>query len=126
MLKLLMPQLRMRKRKCCKNYIILSYLLYYCLLSISAYILISGSQLSNIGSLDPKKAKGKILVCLVSDITGIVLAEQEALLVGAVGLILANNEKRGNDIMAVVHLLPAAHINFTDGEYVYSYTKLNK
>lgn len=84
------------------------------------------SQLCNTGSLDPKKAKGKILICLVSDPTGIYIAEQEALLAGAVGLVLANNEKRGNDIMAVVHFLPASHINFTDGEYVYSYAKLTK
>ncbi|KAK4275255.1 hypothetical protein QN277_018370 [Acacia crassicarpa] len=87
---------------------------------------VEDAQLCNAGSLDPEKAKGKILVCLVTSRDGILLAEQGAVLAGAVGLILANDEKRGNDIMAVVHLLPASHINFTDGEYIYSYTKLTK
>ena len=46
---------------------------------------------------------------------------QQAALAGAVGMILANDEQNGNDILAEPHLLPASHINFTDGKYVIAY-----
>ncbi|KAI4307811.1 hypothetical protein L6164_030952 [Bauhinia variegata] len=77
------------------------------------------------GTLDPNKVKGKILVCLRR---GPERSEEglQASLAGAVGMILANEDKSGNDLTADPHVLPAAHINFTDGEYVYSYIKNNK
>ncbi|MED6123302.1 hypothetical protein PIB30_047836, partial [Stylosanthes scabra] len=87
---------------------------------------IEDAEICKIGSLDPKKTKGKILVCLLNEIDGLVYAEEEALSKGTIGLILANNKQRGNDIIAYAHLLPTTHINYTDGEYVYSYIRATK
>ncbi|EEF31756.1 Xylem serine proteinase 1 precursor, putative [Ricinus communis] len=72
------------------------------------------------GSLDPKKVKGKIVVCLRGE-NGRVDKGEQAFLAGAVGMILANDEKSGNEIIADPHVLPAAHVNYTDGEAVFAY-----
>ncbi|KAL3508936.1 hypothetical protein ACH5RR_028337 [Cinchona calisaya] len=72
------------------------------------------------GTLDPSKAKGKILVCLRGD-NARVDKGQQAALVGAVGMVLANNELSGNEIIADPHVLPASQINYTDGLAVFSY-----
>ncbi|XP_061945921.1 uncharacterized protein LOC133669702 [Populus nigra] len=77
------------------------------------------------GALDPKKVKGKILVCLRGE-NGRVDKGHQALLAGAVGMILANDENSGNEIIADTHVLPAAHVNFTDGEAVFSYLNFTK
>lgn len=45
---------------------------------------------------------------------------------GAVGMILANDIRRWNDVIADPHLLPASHINFTDGEFVFEYLNSTK
>ncbi|TKY47081.1 Subtilisin protease SBT5.4 [Spatholobus suberectus] len=87
---------------------------------------IEDAKLCKVGTLDPKKAKGKILVCLLKEFDGLLYAEEEALSTGTVGLILANNKQLGNDIMPFAHLLPTSHINYTDGEYVYSYIEGTK
>ncbi|KAI3803617.1 hypothetical protein L1987_31774 [Smallanthus sonchifolius] len=78
------------------------------------------AQLCKAGSLDPTMAKGKILVCLRGD-NAWVDEGQEAALAGAVGMILANNEASGNEIIADPHVLPATHITYTDGLAVYRY-----
>lgn len=72
------------------------------------------------GTLDPVKVKGKILVCLRGDNARVDKGEQ-ALLAGAVGMVLANNELSGNEIIADPHVLPASHINFIDGNAVLKY-----
>ncbi|KAL5581660.1 hypothetical protein UlMin_014102 [Ulmus minor] len=77
------------------------------------------------GTLDPKKVKGKILVCLRGDNARVDKGEQ-ALLAGAVGMILANNELNGNEVIADPHLLPATQINYTDGVAVFSYINSTK
>ncbi|XP_050133696.1 subtilisin-like protease SBT5.3 [Malus sylvestris] len=76
-------------------------------------------------TLDPKKVKGKILACLRGDNARVDKGEQ-ALLAGAVGMILANNELTGNEIIADPHVLPASHINFTDGNLVFAYINSTK
>ncbi|XP_076927058.1 subtilisin-like protease SBT5.3 [Bidens hawaiensis] len=78
------------------------------------------AQLCKAGSLDPKIAKGKILVCLRGD-NARVDKGQEAALAGAVGMILANNDASGNEIIADPHVLPATHITYSDGLAVYHY-----
>ena len=78
------------------------------------------------GAIDLKKAKGKILVCLLKEIVGLVYADQQALVAGSVAMTLANNEQRGNDIFAHPHLVPTSLVNFTDGQYVYSYINRTK
>ncbi|KAL2332871.1 hypothetical protein Fmac_014084 [Flemingia macrophylla] len=82
---------------------------------------IEDAQLCKVGTLDPKKAKGKILVRLLKELDGLSYAEEDALSTGTVGLILSNSKQRGNDIVPFAHLMPTSHINYTDGEYVYSY-----
>ncbi|XVE50924.1 hypothetical protein DITRI_Ditri01bG0202400 [Diplodiscus trichospermus] len=77
------------------------------------------------GTLDPKKAKGKIVVCLRGNNARTDKGKQ-ALLAGAAGMILANDEKSGNEIIADPHLLPATHINFTDGDIVFAYINSTK
>ncbi|KAJ0866980.1 putative tripeptidyl-peptidase II [Helianthus annuus] len=72
------------------------------------------AQLCKARSLDPKKAKGKLLVCLRGD-NARVDKGQEAALAGAVGMVLANNDVSGNEIIADPHVFPATHITYTDG-----------
>lgn len=72
------------------------------------------------GSLDPEKAKGKILVCL-RGINARVDKGQQAALAGAVGMVLANNKDAGNEILADPHVLPVSHINYTSGVAIFKY-----
>ena len=77
------------------------------------------------GALDPKKAKGKILVCLRG---GNDRADKgvQAAHVGAVGMVLVNDVQSGNEIVADPHVLPASHVNFTDGTYIFAYINRTK
>ncbi|XP_022716660.1 subtilisin-like protease SBT5.4 [Durio zibethinus] len=77
------------------------------------------------GTLDPKMVKGKILVCL-RGINARTDKGKQALLAGAVGMILANDKNSGNEVIADPHLLPATHINFTDGATVFAYVNSTK
>ncbi|KAL9453916.1 hypothetical protein AB3S75_009508 [Citrus x aurantiifolia] len=77
------------------------------------------------GTLDPKKVKGKILVCLRGD-NARVDKGQQALLAGAVGMVLANAQENGNELLADPHLLPASHINFTDGADLFRHVNSTK
>ncbi|XP_047322910.1 subtilisin-like protease SBT5.4 [Impatiens glandulifera] len=77
-------------------------------------------------SLDPKKVKGKLLVCLndkssISIEKGFVAAE-----VGAVGMILCNDKSIGNRIREDPHFLPTSNVNYTDGLAIFEYIKSNK
>lgn len=83
------------------------------------------SVLCKAGTLDPKKVKGKILVCLRGDNARVDKGEQ-ALLAGAVGMVLANNEANGDEVIADPHVLPASHINFTGGYTIYKYINTTK
>lgn len=77
------------------------------------------------GSLDSKKVKGKIIVC-IRGVNGRAEKGAVAYLAGAVGMILANDEKSGNEIIPDPHFLPASHINYSDGQAVYAYIKSTK
>ena len=50
----------------------------------------------------------------------------QSALAGAVGMILANNILTGNEIIADAHVLPASHINYTDGLAVFTYINSTK
>lgn len=76
-------------------------------------------------TLDPKKVKGKIVVCLRGE-NARVAKGQEAARAGAAGMILCNDELSGNEIIADPHVLPATHINYTDGLIVYAYINTTK
>ncbi|KAI9187219.1 hypothetical protein LWI28_025662 [Acer negundo] len=86
---------------------------------------VSDATLCKPGTLDPVKVKGKILVCLRGE-NGRVEKGSLAAKAGAVGMILANNKESGNEILADAHLLPASHINFTDGLSVFAYINSTK
>ncbi|KAJ1403411.1 Peptidase S8/S53 domain [Sesbania bispinosa] len=77
------------------------------------------------GTLDPNKVKGKIVVCL-RGVNARVDKGEQALLAGAVGMVLANDKSNGNEILADPHLLPASHINFTNGVAVFDYINSTK
>ncbi|XP_057757349.1 subtilisin-like protease SBT5.3 [Arachis stenosperma] len=77
------------------------------------------------GTLDPKKVKGKIVLCLRGSSSRAEKGE-EALLAGAVGMVLANDKIDGNEILADPHLLPASHVNFTDGLTIFDYINSTK
>ncbi|XP_043699024.1 subtilisin-like protease SBT5.4 [Telopea speciosissima] len=72
------------------------------------------------GTLDPNKVKGKILVC-VRGVNARVDKGEQALLAGAVGMILANDEASGNEVIADAHLLPASHLTYSDSLTVFAY-----
>ncbi|KAK9155619.1 hypothetical protein Sjap_003099 [Stephania japonica] len=80
----------------------------------------SDAQICMIGSLDPKKVKGKVVICLRGG-NGRVEKGAAAELAGAAGMILCNDEFSGDEIIADAHLLPASHINLKDGLEVYKY-----
>ncbi|XVF70955.1 hypothetical protein PTKIN_Ptkin11bG0204000 [Pterospermum kingtungense] len=85
----------------------------------------SDSILCQPGTLDPEKVKGKILVCL-RGVNDRIDKGRQALLAGAVGMILANDNTSGNEVLADPHLLPATHLNFTDGAAVFAYINSTK
>ncbi|XP_024029601.1 subtilisin-like protease SBT5.4 isoform X1 [Morus notabilis] len=85
----------------------------------------SDAQQCKRGALDPKKVKGNILVCVWGKFARSEMGEQ-AFHSGAVGMILANDIRRWNDVIADPHLLPASHINFTDGEFIFEYLNSTK
>ncbi|XP_058733827.1 subtilisin-like protease SBT5.3 [Vicia villosa] len=76
------------------------------------------------GSLDPKKVKGKILVCLRGE-TGRVDKGVQALRVGAIGMIIDNFDQ-GYEVIADPHVLPATHVSFKYGNFINNYIKETK
>ncbi|KAL3652652.1 hypothetical protein CASFOL_002333 [Castilleja foliolosa] len=79
------------------------------------------AEVCKVGTLDEKKVKGKILVCLRGD-NGRIEKGEEALLAGAKGMILANDDRAsGYEIIADAHVLPATHISYIDGLALFSY-----
>ncbi|KAK9156404.1 hypothetical protein Sjap_003884 [Stephania japonica] len=78
------------------------------------------SNICQANTLDPEKVKGKILLC-VRGVTERLDKGKEAARAGAVGMILANDVASQNEILADPHVLPAAHISYSDGKEVFSY-----
>ncbi|KAI5417289.1 hypothetical protein KIW84_042048 [Lathyrus oleraceus] len=76
-------------------------------------------------ALDPKKVKGKILVCLRGETARIDKGVQ-ASRVGAVGMILVNDEDSANGVIADLHVLPATNVGFADGSAIYNYINHTK
>lgn len=76
-------------------------------------------------SLNPEKAKGRILVCLRGK-NGRVEKGEAVREAGGVGMVLANAESDGNEIIADAHVLPATHISYSDGLTLYSYLNSTK
>lgn len=77
------------------------------------------------GTLDRKKVEGKIVVCLRGD-NPRVEKGAVARAAGAAGMILINSDVDGAEILADPHLLPATHINYTDGLVLLAYINSTK
>ncbi|CAL0330089.1 unnamed protein product [Lupinus luteus] len=77
------------------------------------------------GSLDPIKAKGKILVCDTNP--GDPIGQGiEAARVGALGLILTDVNNPLDKIKPAPHVLPVSRVNFTEGSYILNYINNTK
>ncbi|CAJ2664206.1 unnamed protein product [Trifolium pratense] len=77
------------------------------------------------GSLDPHKVKGKIVVCLRGESSRVEKGMQ-ASKAGAIGMVLVNDAASGGEVIADPHVLPATHINFTEGVNIFSYINSTK
>jgi hypothetical protein len=69
--------------------------------------------------------KGKIVVCL-RGINSRVDKGRQALLAGAVGMVLANDLNNGNELISDAHVLPTAHITYNDSLPVFAYINSTK
>jgi len=77
------------------------------------------------GTIDPEKARGRILVCLRGT-TARVEKSFVALEAEAVGMILCNDESSGNELIADPHFLPTSAISYDDGVAVFAYINSTK
>ncbi|XP_065003697.1 subtilisin-like protease SBT5.3 [Musa acuminata AAA Group] len=97
---------------------------FYPLISSAEAKLVNASarqaRLCYLGSLDPAKVKGKIVVCL-RGITARVEKGEAVHQAGGIGMVLANDVDNGNEIVADAHVLPATHITYSDGLTLFSY-----
>ncbi|XP_045818035.1 subtilisin-like protease SBT5.4 [Trifolium pratense] len=77
------------------------------------------------GTIDPEKARGRILVCL-RGIFARVVKSLVAFEAGAVGMILCNDQADGNQLFADPHFLPSSQITYEDGVAVFAYINSTK
>ncbi|KAG0500104.1 hypothetical protein HPP92_000176 [Vanilla planifolia] len=85
----------------------------------------SEADLCLMGSLDPKKVKGKIVVCIRGGNARVEKGEAVRL-AGGEGMILANDPTSGDETIADAHVLPATHITYSDGLKLLSYLNSTK
>ncbi|XP_062079029.1 subtilisin-like protease SBT5.4 isoform X2 [Humulus lupulus] len=83
------------------------------------------AKVNPIFALDPKKVKGKILICFYGDEVTPPAKSHQASLAGAVGVIVVNDISI-NDIDPDTHFLPASNLNSTEGRFVYEYLNTTK
>ncbi|XP_038982926.1 subtilisin-like protease SBT5.4 isoform X2 [Phoenix dactylifera] len=83
------------------------------------------AELCYLGSLDPEKVRGKIVVCL-NGITARVEKGEAVLQAGGSGMVLVNDQSSVNEIIADAHVLPATHISYNDGFSLFSYLESTK
>ncbi|KAJ0965276.1 hypothetical protein J5N97_026414 [Dioscorea zingiberensis] len=83
------------------------------------------ARLCLLKSLNHKKVKGKIVVCLRGK-DGRVEKGEAVRQAGGIGMVLANDESTGNEIIADAHVLPAIHISYSDGLTLFSYLNSTK
>ncbi|PKA67029.1 Subtilisin-like protease [Apostasia shenzhenica] len=83
------------------------------------------AELCKIGSLDPEKAKGKIVMC-TRGVSDRVEKGEVVKFAGGAGMVLANDASTGYEIIADAHVLPATHITFADGQKLLSFLNSSK
>ncbi|KAF8690063.1 hypothetical protein HU200_041424 [Digitaria exilis] len=81
-----------------------------------------GSRLCLMGQLDPKKVAGKIVVCERGN-NARVEKGAAVKLAGGAGMILANTEESGEELIADSHLVPATMVGQNYGDKIKSYVK---
>ncbi|OIV90449.1 hypothetical protein TanjilG_01927 [Lupinus angustifolius] len=84
-----------------------------------------GNRYCYLGSLQPSKVQGKIVVC---DRGGNARVEKGSAvkLAGGLGLILANLEDSGEELLADAHLLAATMVGQTAGDKIKEYIRLSQ
>ncbi|KAH9317964.1 hypothetical protein KI387_019733 [Taxus chinensis] len=78
-----------------------------------------------LGSLDPKKVKGKIVACQRGDNARVEKGE-EVHRAGGIGMILLSEPGQGGDLLADAHVIPATELNVADGLSVLAYINSTK
>uniref|UniRef100_A0ACD5Y155 Uncharacterized protein n=1 Tax=Avena sativa TaxID=4498 RepID=A0ACD5Y155_AVESA len=81
---------------------------------------VAQAQLCIEGSLDKTKVAGKIVMCVRGKNARVEKGETVHR-AGGVGLVLANDESTGNEMIADAHVLPATHITYSDGVALLAY-----
>ncbi|KAG8049808.1 hypothetical protein GUJ93_ZPchr0009g1509 [Zizania palustris] len=77
------------------------------------------------GSLDEAKVEGRIVVCMRGKNARVEKGEAVRR-AGGVGLVLANDEATGNEMIADAHVVPATHITYSDGAALLHYLNTTK
>jgi len=77
-------------------------------------------------TLDPKKVKGKIVVCTHSEYMSPPLKGLTVRNAGGAGMVLVNTKALGDELSADPHLLPAIHITYSDALVLFSYLNSTK
>ncbi|XP_025876279.1 subtilisin-like protease SBT5.4 isoform X2 [Oryza sativa Japonica Group] len=80
----------------------------------------SQARLCMEGSLERGKVEGRIVVCMRGKNARVEKGEAVRRAGGA-GLVLANDEATGNEMIADAHVLPATHVTYSDGVALLAY-----
>ncbi|CAI9763048.1 unnamed protein product [Fraxinus pennsylvanica] len=77
------------------------------------------------GSLIPEKVKGKIVIC---DREGYLMPPKGLVVkdAGGIGMILANTEFNGRELVAEAHFIPAATVTYTTGDNIKKYVSTER
>ncbi|CAN0907429.1 Subtilisin-like protease 4 [Linum grandiflorum] len=81
----------------------------------------SNSSFCGEGSLDGADVKGKVVVCERGGGVGRIVKGQVVKDAGGAAMILVNKQSDGFSILVDLHVLPATHVSFADGEKIKSY-----
>ncbi|XP_048545104.1 subtilisin-like protease SBT5.3 [Triticum urartu] len=84
---------------------------------------VEDAQVCMLDSLDAAKVTGKIVVCCVRGGVRRMEKGEAVRRAGGVGMVLVNDEEGGSNVIADAHVLPALHINYTDGLALLAYIK---
>lgn len=84
-----------------------------------------GSRYCYSGNLDPEKVKGKIVIC---DRGGNARVEKGSAvkIAGGVGMIHANTDENGEELLADSHLIPATMVGQVAGDKIRAYSRSDK
>ncbi|CAA6672416.1 unnamed protein product [Spirodela intermedia] len=74
----------------------------------------------SLGSLDPEKVKGKIVVCQLGNVSNVEKG-QTVLLAGGVGVIVTSSVTLWNHVPADPHVLPAVALSYDNSLILYNY-----